>query len=133
MQPYEEIEMEVAPVSVVKQAARDFAAALAETEAYRAFEQAARQLQTDPAAQQAVQAFQSKQQSLQMMIMLNAVSQEDRAELERLHQAMLAQPAVASYFKSQGQLTALCQVIGVQLSERIGIDYAAACGVSCCG
>lgn len=133
MQSYEELEMEVASVSVVKQAARDFAAVLAETDVYLAFEQAARQLQTDPQAQKAIQAFQAKQQALQMMFMLNAVSPEDRQELERLQQAMFAQPAVASYFKTQGLLTALCQALGGQLSERIGIDYASACGASCCG
>jgi hypothetical protein len=40
---------------------------------------------------------------------------------------------VDEYFKAQSELATLCQTLGDALSESIGLNYAAACGVSCCG
>ncbi len=65
-------DMEIAPPSVVKQAARDFAAVLSETPQFQAFEQAAETFQKDEPAQRAMQAYESKQQSLRALLMLNA-------------------------------------------------------------
>lgn len=126
-------EFEVATASVVKQAARDFAVALYESEPYQAFVSAANRLEHDPRAQEAIRAFQEKQQSLQMMFMLNAVSAQERAELENLHKQMLAEASVIDYVKAQSTLTFLCQQLAGRLSSRIYLDYASACGASCCG
>lgn len=116
----------------VRAAIRALAEALADSEAFRAYEQAAEQLRLDEAAQQAIGAFQSKQQSLQMMLRLNAVSAEDRAELERLQQAFLAQPSVAAYLQAQENLTMVCQAINDVIAQRIDLNFAAACGPGCC-
>jgi cell fate (sporulation/competence/biofilm development) regulator YlbF (YheA/YmcA/DUF963 family) len=126
-------DLEVASVSVVKQAARDFAAALVEMPQIQAFEDAALRFQQDEAAQQAMQAYRQKQQSLRMMLMLNAVSPQDQAELERLHQAWLAYDTVKAYAQAQAELLALCQALEELLSKQIGLNYSAACGASCCG
>jgi cell fate (sporulation/competence/biofilm development) regulator YlbF (YheA/YmcA/DUF963 family) len=77
-------------------------------------------------------AYQAKQQSLQMMLMLNAVSAEEGAELERLRQAFLAAPAVAAYLQAQEDLTAISQAAADLLSQHIGLSFAAACGPGCC-
>ena len=53
-------ELELAPASVVKQAARDFAATLAETPQFKAYEAAADRLNQDAEAQQAIEAFETK-------------------------------------------------------------------------
>lgn len=126
-------DIEIAPIEVVKRAARDFAAALSETPQFKAFEQAAERFRQDPSAQQAMRAYQEKQQSLRALLMLNAVSAEQRAELERLQSAFVNHPVVQDYFSAQTELAALCQTLGDALSEAIGLNYAAACGVSCCG
>lgn len=126
-------DIEIAPASVVMQAARDFAAALAETPRFKAFEQAAFAFRQDRAAQQAMQAYQEKQQSLRALLMLNALSDEQRDEFERLQNAFISQPIVQEYFNAQAELASLCQAMGDALSELIGLNYAAACGVSCCG
>jgi len=116
----------------IHNAARSFAQALAESAEFQAFEQAAGRLQQDEIAQQTIRAYQNKQQSLQMMLMLNAVSPQDQAELERLQKAFLEQPAVAAYLKAQEELNTLCQEAANLLSERIGLSYTAACGPGCC-
>ena len=126
-------DIEMASPSVVKQAARDFAAALAETPQFIAFEQAAYAFRQDQTAQQAMQAYQQKQQSLRALVMLNALSAEQRDELERLQSAFINHPVVQEYFTAQAELATLCQALGDALSESIGLNYAAACGVSCCG
>ena len=114
------------------QAAREFAAVLAETPGYQAFDQAQLRLRRDPAAQEAIRAFQERQQSLQMMLMLGALSQADRHDLQRLQREMLAQPAVRSYVESQEQLSLLCQEVAALISEVIGLSFAASCGPGCC-
>ncbi len=118
--------------AVARQAARDFAAALAETPQFKAFEQAAEELQRDQVAQRAIADYTLKQQSLQWMQQLNAVSAQDQAELERLHKAFLGNPTVAAYLKAQEALTTLCQAAGDLLSRQIGLSFAAACGPGCC-
>ena len=126
-------DIEIAPPSVVKQAARDFAAALAETPQFKTFEQAAYAFRQDQAAQQAVQAYQQKQQSLRALLMLNALSVEQREELERLKSVFINLPVVQEFFNAQTELATLCQALGDALSESIGLNYATACGISCCG
>lgn len=125
-------DLELAPPSVIRQAARDLATALAETPQFKAFEQANERLRYDQAAQRAIEAYQTKQQSLQMLFMLNAVGQDEQAELERLRQAFLAEPAVAAYLQAQEQFAALCQEAADLLSRHIGLSFTAACGPGCC-
>ena len=125
-------ELELAPASVVKQAARDFAATLAETSQFKAYEEAADRLNQDTEAQRAIAAFETKQQSLQAMLMLNAVSEADQAELQRLQRAFSSLPAVIAYFQAQADLMTLCQTTGEFLSQVIGLNYATACGSGCC-
>lgn len=125
-------ELEVAPPAVVRQAARDFAAALVSTVEYQALEEAAATLQEDAAARQDMLAYQEKQQSLQGLLMLGALSAEEQSELEQLRQAYLDQPAVAAYLRAEADLRAVCQQAGVALSATIDFDFAAACGGGCC-
>lgn len=125
--------IEIVSSFVVKQAARDFAIALAETPQFKAFEQAAFAFCQDKATQRAMQVYQQKQESLRALIMLNALSVEQRDELERLKSAFISQPVVQEYVTAQAELASLCQAIGDVLSESIGLNFAAVCGVSCCG
>lgn len=125
--------IEVARPSVVLAAARDFAAALAETPQFKAFDEVAERFRQDQSAQQATSAYQEKQKEWRALIMLNALSPEQSMELESLKNVFLNQPVVQEYFKAQTELVALCQTLGDSLSESLGLNYAAACGVSCCG
>lgn len=82
--------IEIAPRSVMKQTAHDFAAALAETPQFKAFEETAYAFRKDQIAQQAMLAYQKKHTELRALIMLNALSPEQRDELERLESAFLS-------------------------------------------
>lgn len=113
-------------------AARAFAHALGETPEYRAYEETADCLRNDEVAQQVMADFMAKQRSLQMLLRLNAVPAGEQAELERLRQAFLSQPAVAAHLKAQDDMTALCRAAADLLSQRIGLSFAAACGPGCC-
>ena len=125
-------ELELAPPEVVQQAARDFAAALAETPQFKAFEDAAEHLHHDEAARRALDAYQSKQQSLQAVLMLNAASDADKGELQRLHAAVVSQPSVAAYAQTQADLMSVCQSVADMLSHAIGLNFAVVCGSGCC-
>lgn len=128
---FEDIAM--ASPSIVKQAARDFAAALADTQQFKVFEQTAYAFRQDQTAQKAMQTYKQKQQSLSALLMLNALSAEQRNELEDLQSAFINQIVVQEYFTAQAELATLCQALGDALSEAIGLNYAASCGASCCG
>lgn len=117
----------------VERAARDLAAEFAETPEFKAFERAYVRFRDDERAQEAVWAYQQQQSSLQTLFMLNAVDAEQRAELERLRDAWMAEPSVKDYLASQASLSALSQAIDQLLSERVGLSFAAACRPSCCG
>ena len=125
-------ELELAPPEVVRQAARDFAAALAETPQFKAYEEAVERLNHDPAAQRAIDAYRAKRESLQAMLMLNAVSEADQAELQRLQNVFRSAPAVMAFAQAQADLMAICQAVADGLSEAIGLNYAAACSSGCC-
>lgn len=125
-------ELELAPPEVVRQSARDFAAALAETPQFKAYEEAAERLNHDVAAQRVIDEFQAKRQSLQAQLMLNAVSEADKAELQHLQDAFSNTPAVMAYAQAQADLMVICQAAADWLSEAIGLNYAAACGSGCC-
>lgn len=125
-------ELELAPPEVVRQATRDFAAALVETPQFKAYEEATERLKHDAMAQRAIDAFQTKQQSLQALLMLNAVSDADQAELQRLQRAFASTPAVVTYAQAQADLMAICQAVADWLSEATKLNYAAACGSGCC-
>ena len=118
-------ELEIAPPEVVRQAARNFAASLSETRQFIDFEEAAERLNNDQQAQKAIAAFQTKQQSLQMMIRLNAVSPADQSELEGLQRAYLNEASVIGYIQAQQELVAICQAAGEIISQAIGLNYSA--------
>ncbi len=131
---YQELnEMEVAPPSVVRAAGRDFAAALAETPQFKAFELAYKSLSHDATTQQDLSAYRAKAESLRALLMLNAVDEPERAELERLKNTYLTRPTVQAYAAAEAELTALCQQVAGMISDAIGLNYTACCGSSCCG
>ena len=120
-------------LETTKRAVHDFVLALSETPQYKAFERASERFKMDQAAQKAKQAFEQKQRSLRLPLMLREASDEQRATLEVLRNAFIHILSVLEYSKAQSELEVLCQTVGDSLSDSIGLDYAASCGVSCCG
>lgn len=126
-------DIEIAPPAAVRAAGRHFAVALAETPQFKAFERAYDALSHDAVAREAITAYQAKVESLRVLLMLNAVSEAERAELEELRQTYLQRASVQAYFAAEADLTALCQHAAGMISTAIGLDYAAVCGAACCG
>jgi cell fate (sporulation/competence/biofilm development) regulator YlbF (YheA/YmcA/DUF963 family) len=117
----------------VDRAARDFAAAMSETPEFRAFEQAYVRFRDDRRAQEELRAFEEKQRSLQALLMLNAVGNDELAELERLRDAWRSEDSVVGYVEAQAALSALCRATDHALSEKLGLGFARVCRPSCCG
>jgi len=126
-------ELEIAPASVVKQATHDFAAALAESQQFKTFEQATLRFRQDEAAQKDMQAYREKQQELRSPMRIGGVDPAAQAELERLHDAWLAHETVLEYLEAQAELVGYCQTLGDLLSGMLGLDFPATCAASCCG
>ncbi len=118
--------------AATRRAVRAFATALVETPQFQAFEQASAALNDDEVAKRAMDAYQAKLQSLQMLLMLNAVSDADRAELENLRQAVLARSTVSTYVDAERTLIALLQSVNDVVTERIGLPFAVSPS-KCCG
>ena len=127
-------DLEISSKSVVMQAAKQFAETLGDALQFKEFEQSYFAYRQDVQAQSAIQEFQKKQASLKALLMLNAVSDEDRQELQRLQERFVQQPSVGRYTKAQEELVAICQEIGDQVSKATGLDYGASCKTGgCCG
>jgi cell fate (sporulation/competence/biofilm development) regulator YlbF (YheA/YmcA/DUF963 family) len=127
-------ELETAPRSTVMQAAKQFAEALAGTSEFQNFEQSYIEFKVDSSAQNALQEFQQKQASLKALLMLNALSEDDREELQRLQTAFYQHPAVIAHVEAQEVLIGICQNVGDLISKEIGMDYGNSCRTGgCCG
>ena len=127
-------DLEVAPRSALMKAARQFAETLTETPQFHEFEKSYFEFRKDEAAQSAIREFQTKQDSLKALLMLGAVSDEDRQELQKLQNQFRHQPSVVRYTKAQEELVSICQEIGDHLSKAIGLDYGSSCRTGgCCG
>jgi cell fate (sporulation/competence/biofilm development) regulator YlbF (YheA/YmcA/DUF963 family) len=126
-------EIEIAPHSVVWQAASDFANALSKTAQFESFEQADFRLRKDDRAQKALLTYQSKWRSLEALIRLNALSSDDQLELERLRQAYITEPSVVAFIQAQANLVELCQTAGNMFSQATGLNFSSVCGSGCCG
>ena len=134
MEQHSNNEFEVASKSVIKVVSKQFAEAFTETPQYMAFEQAYYAYRKDEKTQKALQDFQEKQASLQALLMLNAISEEERMELIRLKDQFYNQPSILEYNKAQTELAEVSQKIGDMLSEAIGLDFGASCKTGgCCG
>lgn len=119
--------------SDVERAARGFAAALAETPEFKAFEEASTRFEEDERAKEAYRAFQVEQRALQPYVMLGAATDEQRADLDRLHAAFVSEPSAARLLEAQDSLSRLCGAIDPLLSAHIGLRFAATCSPGCCG
>lgn len=127
-------ELEIATKPVVMNTARRFTEALAETPQFLAFEETYQAFRQDAEAQMAYQALQQKQESLQMMMMLDAVDEDERLELQNLQAKFYQQESVQTYLEAQENLISLCQEIGEILSDATGLDFGSACRIGgCCG
>jgi cell fate (sporulation/competence/biofilm development) regulator YlbF (YheA/YmcA/DUF963 family) len=115
-----------------RRAVRDFAARLTETPQFQAYEQTAAALDSDEVAQSVVKAHQAKLDSLRAQLMLNAVSDADKDELEKMRLAVLAQPTVSAYLDAERNLVGLLQSVASVVSDRIGLPFAVSRS-KCCG
>lgn len=106
----------------VRHAAQAFAVALAETPAFRAFQQAVVALREDAAAGCAIDAYQQHAKSLRSLVILGTRAHRQQAELDRLRQASQQEPSVVAYTTAQHALMHLAQAAAGQLSARIGLD-----------
>ena len=124
---------EVGAEAEVRAAAHAFAQALAESDVFQAWEQAAWALRQDQAAQAMAERLQARQRELQPLLMLGAATAEQRLELEELRSAYLTLPTVLAYMQAETDLRALCQAANEVLSEQVGLDFATNCASGCCG
>ncbi len=124
--------MSVATETVISAAVQELAQALSQEPDFVAFEESAQRLRQDAAARQAMEAYQKKQAGLQTLLMLDAVSPDEQAEIESLREAFLSQETVVAYRQAETALRDLCRAVGDQLSARIGLGFAAACSSGCC-
>ncbi len=115
-------------------AAGTFGAALRASPEFSALLAAENALSVDAEANAAIEAFGARQAELRLEITMGVLNEAQRAELERLQQAMLAVPTVASYVAATAKFQAVCRETAVVVSAQIGIDFAANCrSGGCCG
>jgi len=114
--------------------ATTFGAVLRSSPEFGALMAANQALASDAAATAAIEAFNSRQEDLRMELMMGVLPDEQREELERLQEAMLAVPSVAAYVAATESFQAICRETASVISDQIGIDFAAnSRSGGCCG
>ncbi len=109
----------------VTAAARELAGAIAETAAYREFEQASSALRNDEPARQLLQQFQQAQQFAQMSGGWGgADAANQQQELQQLEQQVMNNPTLSRLFKAQEQLIAMLKELNEYMTECLGFDFA---------
>jgi cell fate (sporulation/competence/biofilm development) regulator YlbF (YheA/YmcA/DUF963 family) len=115
-------------------AAGTFGAALRASPEFGALLAANGALSADAEATAAIEAFGARQAELRTEAMMGILNDAQRAGLERLQQAMLAVPSVASYVAATEAFGVVCRETAVVVSAQIGIDFAAnSRSGGCCG
>ena len=106
-------------------AARELAGAIAETAAYREYEQARTALHDDEAARELLQQFQQAQQFAQISGGWGGpAAAGGLGELERLERQVTQNATLARLFKAQEQLIATLKELNELMTERLGFDFA---------
>jgi len=127
-------ELELAPASVVLESARQYAEAFTNTPQYQNFVKAYNAFLEDDLAQGILNQLRQKQEQMHNQRLSAPISEEDQAEVKRLHQALYEQATVKVYLAAQNELVTLAQEQGDALSEALGLDFAAICRTGgCCG
>ena len=115
-----------------RQALRTLVETLRDTPAFTNFGQAAANLERDKEAQLAIAAHQSKQQSLRALIMLDALTAADRAELGQLEHAVYANATITAYLEAESEFVTICRDLNDRISDAVGMRFAVKRG-GCCG
>jgi len=114
----------------LRQVIQDFAAAVAETPEFQAYEQANLALRQDQPAQRLIEALQVAQQRARWGWL---AADDGEESLEALQRRTMEHPTVKAYVEAQERLNVLCQDVNTMLADAIGTDFAAAAAPSCCG
>jgi len=117
-------------VEALSQTIQDFAAAIAETPEFQAYEQANLVLRQDQEAQRQLEAMQVAQPRARWGL---PAADDGEASLETLRRRTMAHPTVKAYVDAQESLSGLCQDVNALLGDAMGTDFAAAAAPSCCG
>lgn len=119
--------------TVVK-AARDLASAIAESEVFRQFEEAHERFRGDSKLQQQLRDHQARQQQARLARMWNGGDSSEADELERQWDLLLENRVMERYLACEEQLRNLLRDAAGRITNKVGIDYGAACAPAggCC-
>lgn len=126
-------EMKISNHNDINNAILGFSKELVNSLPYQKFEIAKKRFGNDMAAQTALQEYQSRAREFQLAQRLNTLSPEDQQELNRLWMAFQSHDSVIEYFNAQEEFQALCRTCAQIISDTCELDFATACGASCCG
>ncbi len=104
-------------------AARKLAEAVAQTNAYKEFEQANEVLEKDAEARDLLSQFEVAQQMAQMSASWGGASQNEQ-NLAELQDKIARHTTLARYFKAQESMVAELKQLDEYMTERLGFDFA---------
>lgn len=115
-----------------QEAVANCASALRQSKALTEFKRCADALEQDSGAQEGLRALQEKRDSIRALMLLNALSEADRDELQRLERAVYTNPVIDAYLHAEEQAAELCREVNDRISAAIGMRFALKRS-SCCG
>lgn len=111
-------------VDRITEAAKRFAAGLAQTPEYEEYQAAASAYREDDEARGLLEKFQAAQQRAQRFGPWGRVGTGNEEDLEALQAEVVAHPVLARYFASQETLVQALQETNRYMAEKLGFDFA---------
>ncbi len=114
------------------QAARALGNALGDTKPIREYRQASECMAADPMATGLLEELQEAQAEMRVRQNNGRVTREDLDKLRSLQSRVQAYPAIAAFMESQLQVQAFLPAVNREISDLLGVDFAALGRVSNC-
>lgn len=128
-----ETEVKVMTRSMVIEAAREFGEVLADCDECRALEKAEEALRKDKEARELISEYQSIQYSIQMARMWGRKVEKGKIdELKRLEAKINSNQIIKNLLDAQKRLQEMLRNINTEISDLLGIDFAANSGSGGC-
>ncbi|MFC4553309.1 MULTISPECIES: YlbF family regulator [Halorussus] len=122
---------ETAELSHLETLGEELGEAIADSPAYRTFEEKKAAVEEDEEAQEKVREFEQLRQEFMLARQTGEATQEDVEKVQRAQQELHQLPVMAEYLQAQEELEAKLEAVNEAISSQLAVDFGQQAG-GCC-
>lgn len=115
----------------VEERGRELGEAITHLPAYKAFEAAKADVESNPDVQAKISEFERVRQEFMLARQTGAASQEDLQQLQQTQQELHSMPTMADFLEAKSELAAELEEINKAISAPLAVDFGGEAG-GCC-